>query len=171
MIKAIAAFRWVLVLAAVLHASVVEAASPVLLPPHFPIDSRPGAFTTADLDGDQKLDLVVPEIMDWSVAVFTGDGRGGFSAPDHHGLASSPNAVVSGDLNQDGNEDLVVVSGSGEISVLLGNGAGGFQPEQRYSAGSQPATAVVADFNGDTNLDVATVNTGSDDVTCFSTWP
>ena len=87
------------------------------------VGSGPAAISTADLNADGFLDLVVANSSGNSVSVLLGDGTGAFSAvvpqgqPDFS-TGAAPQAVVLGDFNQDGRLDIVTSNASGSYSYL-----------------------------------------------------
>lgn len=118
-----------------------------------------GAATTADFNGDGKLDLAVTaddgESSPSVLLTFLGNGSGTFSLSSSQSLAPYPSdAVVAGDFNGDGILDLVAsVFSNGNNYFALGNGNGTFQALQAFS-GSGDSLAV-GDFNRDGRLDLA----------------
>ena len=77
-------------------------------------------LTSADVDGDGKLDVVVAS-SDNTVGVLLGNGDGTLKAPIRYPVGSAPSAVVSGDFNGDGATDLAVVNSQDDsVSILLG---------------------------------------------------
>ena len=119
-------------------------------------ESSPLEVVVADLNGDDKPDLVIANSLSQSVSVGLGDGSGKFGAPTSFEASSYPHAIAVGDLNEDGNPDLAVANcSSGNISILLGDGLGGFGPPSNFEAGICPSDIVLGDFNGDDNLDAA----------------
>jgi FG-GAP-like repeat len=75
-----------------------------------------------DLNGDGHADVAVTVAGLDAVAIFSGDGEGGFSGPTlvGTGTGSAPGRLALGDLNGDTVDDLAVVAtGSGQIIVLL----------------------------------------------------
>ena len=98
-----------------------------------------GYFATADLDGDQHLDLVAGLIAEGTVGVFKGKGDGTFELKTVLNTpisASFPRRgeVNLGDINRDGKIDIAVSSwlglgaGEGNLDVYPGKGDGTFEP-------------------------------------------
>jgi hypothetical protein len=138
----------------------VAAGSPIT------VAGLPANVTAADLNGDGKVDLVVPFAATPRVTILLGDGSGRFAPAPGSPLAIAGryplSAVAVADFNGDGKVDLAGVdSESDRISILLGDGAGGF------SAGTtvRALLLAVADFNGDGHPDLAVANIAPDQVT------
>ena len=121
-----------------------------------------GAITTADFNGDGKLDLVVfgtDTSGNWNYSVLLGNGDGSFQSPAYYpqSVTSAGYAVVVGDFNNDGKLDIAVSVGNQTLAVLVGNGDGTFAaPMYSYDAGVGPTG--VGDFNGDGMLDIMAGN-------------
>jgi hypothetical protein len=87
------------------------------------VGSGPTAISTADMNADGFLDLVVVNSSGNSVSALLGDGTGAFNAvvpqgqPDFS-TGAAPQAVVLGDFNQDGRLDIVTSNASGSYSYL-----------------------------------------------------
>jgi hypothetical protein len=137
-------------------------------------------FTTADINGDGRLDLVTGN---WSlptdVRVHPGRGDGTFNSPVVTSLEGRlPGALAAGDFNKDGKLDLVAASNTicgtdvgvncgtssdnVRLTVLFGLGDGGFAVQDgglSIPAGLPIAAVSVAagSFNGDALPDVAFV--------------
>ena len=116
----------------------------------------PFNIATGDLNGDSKMDFVLPDPGDDYLSIFYGDGAGGFTGPSKITTATYPHDVAVGDFNGDGREDLAVLdSGSVGVEVFLNNGDGTFATPAYYLVESDPANIVTGDFNRDGNLDLA----------------
>jgi hypothetical protein len=89
----------------------------------YPAGLEPGAVTIADVNGDGKLDLVVPNsgfmtcgndsniitCASNTVSVLFGNGDGTFQPKVNYQTGNGPQTAGVGDLNGDGKADLVVV--------------------------------------------------------------
>jgi uncharacterized protein (TIGR03437 family) len=123
------------------------------------IPASPISVTTADLNGDGKLDLAftLNNIASTSLAVgssiafLLGNGDGTFAAPTY--VPGAGGSIAIGDMNGDGFPDIVSVG-----TILFGNGKGAFPTRQDYVIPSDPSyeqySVILTDFNGDGRLDV-----------------
>jgi hypothetical protein len=133
------------------------------IPANYSISGNVQALTTADVDGDGKLDLVVPTGgTSASISVLRGNGDGTFGNPivyTSNLLSVYATSLAVADFNGDGKLDVALTSSSGPtnaVAVVLGNGDGTFQnPPLVYSAGLLPAAVVALDVNGDGKPDLA----------------
>jgi hypothetical protein len=148
-------------------------------------NSLPIAITTADFNGDGKLDLAfvnsgqTGSSLDNTVSVLLGKGDGTFQPQMTFATGVLPADLQVGDFNADGKVDLAVANeicapgaascGAGSVSVLLGNGDGTFRPHIDTTVGVTPLQLAVADFNGDGKSDIAVVNNGLGHGNTFST--
>ena len=127
----------------------------------------PSAVTLGDLNGDGKLDIVMPNTFGspGTVTVLLGEGDGTFADKVDYETGDSPNAVALGDLNGDGRVDIVTSNWgdspwhSGGVSVLLGNGDGTFATKLDYLGGG--GSLALGDLNGDGRLDIVTTSDNS----------
>ncbi len=132
-------------------------------------------LATADLNGDGKLDLIVPDPANSAVAVFFGNGDGTFqNAVDVPAGTTGATGVAVADLNKDGKPDIVVASSagnfwSGGINVLLNNGNGTFQSPVSYTnpAGVNGGQVAIADLDADGDLDVVESSWGNWNIAVF----
>jgi hypothetical protein len=123
------------------------------------------SVAVGDVNGDNRLDLVVPYLG--SVGVFLGNGDGTFQAPQIYPTNGILSSVAVADLNNDGHPDIVtanvllvsgLLSNQFSVSVMLGNGDGSFRPPQTIfhqvaDFVNSPSLAV-ADLNGDGRPDL-----------------
>jgi hypothetical protein len=127
----------------------------------------PQAIVIADVNGDQRPDIVVASqyaslssYENGVVSVLLGNGDGSFQPAITYSLGGSdPSSLAVADVNGDGMLDIAV---SNPIRILLGNGDGTFQAPQTVGPGG---SATLADVNGDSKPDLIAVNQCSD-ITC-----
>jgi hypothetical protein len=125
----------------------------------------PGGLVTGDINGDNKVDLIVADLNGAAVSVFAGQGNGSFSAAASFAVGQNPKSVALGDFNLDGKVDLVSANeGSNTVSILRGNGDGTFQPYVDFVVGTAPRSVAVGDFNQDGKPDLVVANWGSNNV-------
>ena len=151
------------------QAAVNYAAGGVNLWPEF------GSVAAADLNGDNKIDLVVTnscisstDCSSGTIGVLLGNGDGTFQpVVVYNSGAPAARSVAIADLNGDGKPDIVVANcgnlaacpGDGVVGVLLGNGDGTFKPAVTYDSGAPQAVSVaVADVNADGKPDILVAN-------------
>ncbi|PYM33848.1 MAG: hypothetical protein DME15_10030 [Candidatus Rokuibacteriota bacterium] len=131
--------------------------------------SGPYSVAAGDLNGDNKLDLVVANSHEGTLSVLLGNGDGTFQPARSFeaGLGGGPVWVIVVDINGDGKQDVVVADANYySVRVLLGNGDGTLQPSMNFpSGGNFPESIAVGDFNGDGKLDVAVAHFYSNNVT------
>lgn len=118
-----------------------------------------GGYTTfgmADLDGDNKTDIVMTNRDAGTITVMMGNGDGSFEEKSTYSIAGAPSAVTFADLNNDNKLDVITGNfNSGKISVLLNNGDGILSAPTDYAATSHPYSLASSDFNGDGKIDIA----------------
>jgi hypothetical protein len=117
---------------------------------------------TADLDGDGKPDIVLPDFAANAVKFFRNTSSGGnisFVAAGTVGTSINPDDIEIGDFNDDGKPDLAIghysnnairfyknVSTTGNIALQFSNS---------YPTGSSVYGLAVGDLDGDAKLDIA----------------
>jgi hypothetical protein len=127
------------------------------------VSGNPFVMTTADLNKDGILDLVLCRELSGKVSVLLGTGGGGFGAATDYLIQGMCVSLVVGDFNGDNNLD-VAASNTAEVNVLLGKGDGTFAQPVPYRVGMDPQGLVTGDFNGDGKLDLATANFDSSSI-------
>lgn len=134
---------------------------------------NPLGIETADLNGDQLVDVVVVSEGDQAVGGITilhGNGDCSFSIPTPPadsqvmaGLASS--AAALGDFNKDSRLDVAVANAvSNDVSILRRDAAGRYTLTQTLPVGDEPVAIEATDLNNDTRLDLVVTNRNSDSV-------
>ena len=93
----------------------------------FDVSNNPQFLGTGDFDGDGHRDVVTAENGSGSLALLSGDGRGGFAQARSVTLPGRATSMVTGDVNRiDGLADvLVAVKGSGGPRLLIYEGPAG----------------------------------------------
>jgi ELWxxDGT repeat protein len=124
----------------------------------------PQSVAIGDVNGDSKPDLATAGRSDNKVAVFFGNGAGGFNqAPGSpfSSLGTSPVAVALADLDGDSKRDLAVLNGnSNSVAVFLNTGAGSFSPIASNFVSGVGTAMDVEDLDGDTDADIVVAHNG-----------
>ncbi len=123
--------------------------------PTYRVARGPSSLVTADLDGDDDLDLAAGS---WSneVSVLLNHGDGTFAEPLTSEAAHGSESLGFGDLDGDGDLDLATPNLLYDnVSVLLNHGDGTFAEQGTYRTGREPVSVAIADLSGDGTLDLA----------------
>jgi len=129
----------------------------------------PWFVAVADLNRDNKPDLVVTHAERNELTILFGDGEGGFSevTGSPFDLGHSAWYVAVADLNEDSNADVLAAAGNG-VRVMLGDGSGGFRPAPGSPFPGKGAWQLaVGDVNGDDKPDVVASNLESNTVSIW----
>ncbi|MBL8215914.1 MAG: VCBS repeat-containing protein [Bryobacterales bacterium] len=116
---------------------------------NFPFD-----LTSADFNGDGKLDVVIANANSSDLSMYYGNGNATFSALVTIPV-NSPRRLAVADFNGDGRPDLAVSSANNNLEILLNAGGSGFTAHPPINAGTAGAALAVADFNRDGKADIA----------------
>ncbi|MHB8474627.1 MAG: FG-GAP repeat domain-containing protein, partial [Gammaproteobacteria bacterium] len=141
----------------------------------FSTGNGPQSVGIADVNGDGRPDLIVPNNGGNTVSVLLNTTAPGASTPSFAAqqtflTGSGPDSVGVVDINGDGKPDLVVANINGNtVSVLLNMTPPGavtpaFAAQQTYATGTNPASVDVADVNGDGKPDLVVANINANTV-------
>lgn len=124
-------------------------------------------LAVADVNRDNKLDLITCNSTDNDISLALGDGRGNFTrVPQSFPVGPSPYPFGTGDVNNDGWLDIVATATatgpsrreqlplSRALTLLLSDGKGGRAPRQLPLRTGEPWFAAIADLNGDGKPDI-----------------
>ena len=124
-------------------------------------------LAVADVNHDNKLDLITCNSSDNDISLALGDGHGNFTrVPNSFPVGPSPYPFGTGDVNNDGWLDIVATATatgpkrreqlplSRALTLLLSDGKGGFAPHQLPLRTGEPWFAAIADLNRDGRLDI-----------------
>ncbi|MGH8130864.1 MAG: FG-GAP repeat domain-containing protein [Steroidobacteraceae bacterium] len=138
---------------------------------HVRVGESPGSVALADLNGDDRLDIVVASEQSNSLTLLLGDSGGRFAEAPGSPVAAGniPNDIAVGDFNEDSAPDLAVANHESDyLTALLGDGRGLFRQAQgspvRVRVKPHPHGIATADFDGDGHLDLVTDGWETDQV-------
>lgn len=117
-----------------------------------PIDTNAVSLAAADLNHDERPDLVIGDYGSGASYVYLLPGRGDGTFGPIGKLPSglNPHSLRALDLNNDGHSDLVTADyGGSSASVFVGRGDGSFASPLTVPAGANPTVVEVADLNLD----------------------
>jgi hypothetical protein len=121
----------------------------------------PQAIALADVNKDNRPDIIAVSQTTDEVNIFLNDGSGGFGGgPNSFNVGAGPTAVGVGDFDQDGNMDIVTVNiDSNTVTILFGDSTGSFNAgRQDYAVNDTPVAVAVDDYNNDRKPDLAVLN-------------
>jgi hypothetical protein len=137
-------------------------------PSRYTADTFPDSLSTADINGDDSLDLVIachrvsgsPD----SIAVLINQGTGTFGSPTlfTYSTGRGSKHITTPDINNDGYPDVVVTNGGyysdpdSSVSLFLNDGSGALSAEVNYPVGDDAWMTAVADVDGDGDKDFVT---------------
>jgi len=138
----------------------------------YPLGGRGHAVVLRDLNGDRRPDVVVPNYLGGSVAIFENNCLPGIidasSFRPRIDLAGGGNYATVADLNQDDRPDVVVVNWQDlRVSIFQNLNLGGplspasFGNRVDLPPGGKPHKVKAADMDGDGKVDLVVVNEGN----------
>ena len=133
----------------------------------------PKSVTSADVNGDGKVDLISANQGADTLTVLTNNGSGGFVLASSPGVGSGPMSVTSADVNGDGKADLISANHSGTLTVLtnaatftgqfIGNGSGLTSLNAANLTGTVPLAQLPGNLvtNGQTGVTLGGIFSGN----------
>ncbi len=143
---------------------------------NIPVATGPMGIAIADLNHDNKPDLVVTNSGTDQVSIILGKGNGTFGNPKPFTVRTGvkppsgyfPDYVSVDDFNADGNPDLVVANlFSSTATILLGDGKGAVGKPLNLLVGATPLAVLTGDFNHDGRRDFITSNQAGGTVSLY----
>jgi len=127
----------------------------------YPVSSNTSTVESGDLNGDNNIDLIVPNGS--FLSIYFGNGDGTFiQMPDVDvSLGGSATDVAVEDLTGDLIPDLAVAMNGFSVLTFQGDGLGNFSFSQVLFTTGLPSQITVADFNGDALEDLAVATSGN----------
>jgi hypothetical protein len=131
--------------------------------------SNPWWIALADVNNDNRLDIVSANTGSDTIGILLGNGDGTFLTVITYstGINSMPRSVAIGDINSDNHLDIVVANWNGSVIIFLGHGNGIFTFMTTYSVGGNLFSLALADFSSDNHLDIVIANTKAGNVIVF----
>lgn len=119
------------------------------------------SMAVADLDGDNRLDVVTTGFTDVRVLLGTSDGT--FAVPTVYDGGMNPVGIIVEDFNRDGLKDLAWVNEYyATVSVRLGTGRGAFGNTAQFSMSGYALSLAAADLDSDGSLDLVVGGSGGE---------
>ncbi|UJR34157.1 hypothetical protein I4U23_021564 [Adineta vaga] len=121
--------------------------------------SGPCFVTTADLNNDQRIDIIVANYWTNNICIFFGNQQNSFDSRQTYSTASNSNPyfLTIDDVNNDQQLDIIVANyGTNNIGIFLGFGNKTFSKQITYSTGSRtsPRSLAIGDLNNDRQKDI-----------------
>ena len=128
----------------------------------------PFAIAAADMNADQKIDLVTAHNNSNNVKLIKATAARTYAVPttaETFAAGAGPYAIALGDIDGKNGPDIVVANnGSSNVSLLLNSGGNAFATQVTSGTDAQPTAVLLGSF-ANTKLDFATANKNGNSAT------
>lgn len=120
-----------------------------------PSGNYPSPSEAADFNHDGNVDIVIGNVANNVLSVFTATGSGNFAPGVSYTSGNFVRGVGVADLNGDGHDDIICANrGGNNITIFLNNGDGTFgTPTSINTVGNQETAIMMTDANNDGLMD------------------
>lgn len=135
-------------------------------PAFYQAGDGPLHLSAGDLNGDDFVDLAVPNYYGGTLAVLINDGTGMFLPAVNYPVALNTTAACMDDLDKDGDLDVAVCSGNSTsiVTIFINDGDGTLTESGTYSASDDPSSIATGDMDMDGDLDIVIANEAAEKV-------
>ncbi|CAF4096293.1 unnamed protein product, partial [Rotaria sp. Silwood1] len=123
-----------------------------------------------DVNGDNKLDIIVGNIDQNIITIFFNSGNGIFNNHTNYPSADIGFKIKTADMNNDNKSDIIITGGSNKFGLYYNIGNGTFTSEKIILTKLRISDLAIADVNGDNKLDFIIISIDESIVIiCFQT--
>lgn len=131
-------------------------------------ENHPDQMTSADIDNDGDIDIILNNRYSNSIDVLKNDGSGEFDKTLISSNLLSPSDIEAGDLDNDGDIDIVICwEYSDAFTVYKNNGNGEYSLSGITYTRQRPVAVKLSNFDKDGYLDLVVANWESNEVTVY----
>ncbi len=126
------------------------------------------SISSADMDGDGDMDVLVAYSRDDEITWYENDGNQSFTAHIISSTANDPRSVLAADVDGDGDMDVVAANAADdEIAWYENDGSESFTAHTITDAAEESVSVFVADVDGDGDIDVLSASSYDDKIAWY----